>query len=73
MHLPEIARYVADWGRDGDLGVVAAWAGQSVGAAWLRVWRRKDKGDSYIDDDTPELSIAMLPAWRGQGKASAAG
>ena len=70
VRLPEIARYVAGWGREGDLGVVASEVGQPVGAAWLRVWRGKDKGYGYIDDDTPELSIAMLPAWRGQGIGS---
>ena len=69
VHLPEIARYVEGWGRDGDLGVIAIdrATGLPVGAAWLRLWPGDDKGYGYIDDETPELSISVVPDWRGRG------
>lgn len=66
---PEIARYVRAWGRAGDSGFVALDANsqQPIGAAWLRLFSDADKGFGYVDEDTPELSIAVLPGQRGRG------
>ena len=65
---PELARYVNGWGRAGDLGLIAVdERSKPVGAAWIRIWLGPEKGYGYIDDDTPELSIAVLPAHRGRG------
>lgn len=66
---PEIARYVGGWGRPGDLGFLAVdgAAARPVGAAWLRLMNRTAPGYGYIDDETPELSIAVLPEHRGRG------
>jgi ribosomal protein S18 acetylase RimI-like enzyme len=67
-----LAQYVTGWGRAGDLGFVAETAdGQPIGAAWVRLLI-EDKGSaSYYDDQTPELAIAVLPAWSGQGVGTA--
>jgi GNAT superfamily N-acetyltransferase len=70
VRLPEIGRYVSGWGRPGDRGVVAVIADQPVGAAWLRLWMNGDRGFGYVDDQTPELSIAVLPEFRGCGVGS---
>ena len=69
IHLPELARYVQDWGREGDCGFLASDAKteQPIGAVWLRLLTGENKGYGYVDDDTPELSIAVLPDYRGQG------
>lgn len=67
---PDIAQYVRDWGqRPGDMGVVAVdpAADKPVGAAWLRLFGKTNPGYGYVDDATPELSIAILPEYRGQG------
>ncbi|NJK64878.1 MAG: GNAT family N-acetyltransferase, partial [Synechococcaceae cyanobacterium SM2_3_1] len=40
---------------------------QPVGAVWLRLMVGENKGYGYIDDNTPELYIAILPEYRGQG------
>jgi ribosomal protein S18 acetylase RimI-like enzyme len=64
---PQLARYVAEWGRSGDLGWIANWGKTSIGAAWLRLWLGEDKGFGYISDEIPELALAVLPDYRGQG------
>jgi ribosomal protein S18 acetylase RimI-like enzyme len=63
---PFLTRYAIDWGRSGDLGVVAELAEQPIGAAWLRLWSA-DRGFGYIDDAIPELAMAVAPNYRGQG------
>jgi GNAT superfamily N-acetyltransferase len=66
---PEIARYVKGWGRAGDFGLAAVDEDsmEPLGAAWLRLWTEEEKGYGYVDNRTPELSAAILPAYRGQG------
>lgn len=66
---PELAKYVQHWGQPGDMGCIAVSAPQAIamGAAWLRLFTRDNAGYGYIDDDTPELSIAVLSEFRGQG------
>lgn len=73
LNRPDIARYVKDWGRAGDLGFVASDAGSSkpVGAVWIRSSKEDDKGFAYIDEETPELGIVLLPEYRGQGIGTA--
>lgn len=62
------ARYVEGWGRDGDLGFLATSPdGEPLGAAWLRMLRGENAGYGYVDDETPELAIAVLPEVRGDG------
>ncbi|MEO1148122.1 MAG: N-acetyltransferase [Cyanobacteria bacterium J06638_22] len=69
VQLPELARYVQGWGREGDCGVLAsnATTDQPIGAVWLRSLVGENKGYGYVDDETVELSIAVLPTYRGQG------
>jgi GNAT superfamily N-acetyltransferase len=68
LRSPAIARYVEGWGtRDGDEGYVALVAGSPVGAAWMRRFSASDPGYGFVDDQTPELSVAVLPEYRGHG------
>jgi ribosomal protein S18 acetylase RimI-like enzyme len=66
---PDLAKYVKDWGRVGDSGVVAieSSTSQPIGAAWLRLLSGEARGYGYVDDQTPELAIAVLPGYTGQG------
>jgi ribosomal protein S18 acetylase RimI-like enzyme len=69
IYLPELARYVQKWGSDGDCGfmILDSLTEKSVGAVWLRLLIGNNKGYGYVDDDTPELGIAVFPEYRGQG------
>ncbi len=67
---PKLAKYVENWGsKEGDRGVIAILADSQtcIGAAWLRMFKSHNPGYGYVDDYTPELSIAVLPEYRGQG------
>jgi ribosomal protein S18 acetylase RimI-like enzyme len=64
---PEIGRYVEGWGRLHDQGVIAVNGNVGLGAAWLRLLTGIRAGFGYVDDQTPELSIALLPEYRRQG------
>jgi [ribosomal protein S18]-alanine N-acetyltransferase len=64
VDLPEIAAYIENFGqRAGDVGGVAQVNGVPVGAAWARLLH----GYGYVEAHTPELSIALLPDYRGMG------
>ena len=63
-------RYVERWGRPGDTALVAIQDFQPVGAAWYRLFRADNAGYGFIDEETPELSIAVVPSRRGSGLGS---
>ncbi len=69
LDAPDIAHYLTDFGgRPGDdaqLCVDAA--GNPIGAAWLRRWTSDDPGYGYVDDEIPEVGMAVMTAWRGRG------
>jgi ribosomal protein S18 acetylase RimI-like enzyme len=62
-----LSRYVDNWGRPGDLALIAHETGNRVGAAWLRVFSPEEPGYGFVDDTTPELSIAVVPSRRRHG------
>ena len=72
VYEPALARLVEGFGmRAGDAGWVAlAGDGSPSGAAWVRRLTADAPGFGYIDDVTPELSIAVVDTHRGQGVGS---
>jgi ribosomal protein S18 acetylase RimI-like enzyme len=42
-------------------------AGSPIGAAWVRRYSIDNPAYGYVDDDTPELSIAVVATHRGMG------
>ena len=64
---PPLSRYVDGWGRPGDRAVIAIDHFQPVGAAWYRLFKETNPGFGFIDGQTPELAIAVVPSRRGRG------
>jgi ribosomal protein S18 acetylase RimI-like enzyme len=62
-----VSRYVRGWGRPGDTAVIALAGGFPVGAAWYRLFTREEPGYGFVDAETPELAIAVVPSKRGHG------
>ena len=61
------ARYAKGWGRPGDTVLIAVDDAFPVGAAWYRLFRRDQPGYGFVDEETPELAIAVVPSRRGRG------
>ncbi len=66
-----VALYVKGWGRPGDTALIAVEDGFPVGAAWYRLFRRDQPGYGFVDEETPELAIAVVPSRRGRGLGEA--
>jgi GNAT superfamily N-acetyltransferase len=47
--------------------VIALENGFPVGAAWFRVFGGDEPGYGFVDEQTPELAIAVVPSKRGHG------
>ena len=62
-----VSRYWEGWGRPGDRLLVAIDGFQPVGAAWYRLFKSAAPGYGFVDDETPELTIAVVPSRRGRG------
>lgn len=65
----ELTRYWQDWGRQGDLGLVAESdsVGYPISSAWVRLFSREEAGADYVGEDIPELAIGTIPSARGLG------
>ena len=66
-----VLRYVKGWGRPGDASVIAVEGASRVGAAWHRLFPATEPGYGFIDESTPELTMAVVPSRRGQGTGAA--
>ena len=64
-------QYVKGWGRPGDTALIAVDDGFPVGAGWYRLFRREQPGYGFVDEETPELAIAVVPSRRGRGLGDA--
>ena len=68
---PKVVRYHEGWGRAGDLALVAEDEGRPVGCVRYRLFTEDEHGEGFVDDETPELAIAVADGHRGQGVGAA--
>ena len=63
-----IEKYLKNWGGVHDHALVALdGEGNPVGAVWIRLLNHENAGYGFIDDDTPELGMAIMSEHRGRG------
>jgi GNAT superfamily N-acetyltransferase len=62
-----ISCYIDNWGRRGDTALVAMDSGHSVGAGWYRLFSDAAHGYGYLDGQTPELTVVVVPSRQGEG------
>ena len=62
-----VYRYVQNWGRPGDAGVIVSDGPNAYGAAWYRLFPSSAPGFGFVDEATPEVTIAVVPSQRGRG------
>ena len=75
INQPELNKYFIDWGRPGDLAYVAetSLTSKLIGCIWGRLFTLTNKGYGFIDEQTPELSVALSVNYRNQGIGTALG
>src|SRR5207237_9259564 len=62
-----IGRYIDGWGRPGDTALLAVEGGHRIGAGWFRLFREAAPGYGFVDDQTPELTVVVVPSRQGEG------
>lgn len=69
---PNLRKYYDGWGRRGDFALLAKNDDdQAMGAVWYRIFDSKNKGYGFVDEDIPELGIAVSEEYRGKGVGTA--
>jgi ribosomal protein S18 acetylase RimI-like enzyme len=63
---PSARMLVQGWGDSSDVGVVAVVDGKDAGACWMRLLPER-QGLAYVDDETPQLGIALEPEFQRRG------
>ena len=64
---PQLARYVANWGRDGDFCALAREGAAAIGACWARIFSLEEHGYGWISAEIPEISLAVREEHQGSG------
>lgn len=60
----------ANW--RGDTGLIAIDdRGNSIGAAWFRLIQKDEPGFGFINENTPEISVAVVEEYRARGVGTA--
>jgi GNAT superfamily N-acetyltransferase len=67
---PQVAPFHEAWGRPGDTALVAD-DGSPLGLAWYRFFTQAEHGQGFVDEETPELAVAVVAGRRGEGIGTA--
>ncbi len=72
LDAPEINKYISGWKKTDDAGFIAEIEGKALGAAWARLFENADAGGyGFVDNETPELCLAIYEEYRGMGVGTA--
>jgi len=71
LRLPQLTMFYKGWGRDGDMALVAEDEGRRLGLAWYRFFTDAVHGEGFVDEETPELAVAVVEGHRGSGIGTA--
>ena len=61
LQLPQLTIFHQGWGRPGDTALVAEEDGRLLGLAWYRFFTEAVHGEGYVDEQTPEVAVAVAP------------
>jgi ribosomal protein S18 acetylase RimI-like enzyme len=64
---PQVVVFHEGWGRPGDTALVAELAREKLGLVWYRLFTEESHGEGFVDEQTPELAIAVAEDFRGRG------
>jgi len=67
VHEPHLAKYIENFGRRGDFAFVLLDENVLVGAIWARLFAKSEKSYGFVDEETPEFSIAIREQLRNRG------
>jgi ribosomal protein S18 acetylase RimI-like enzyme len=62
-----VAAHLEGWQRSEDFGFIAERDAEAVGAAWARQFSPDEQPAFYVDGRTPEVTIGVSGAARGEG------
>ena len=65
---PDLSKYIDNWGTlPNDLALVAVINNELIGAIWGRTFSSHKAGYGFIDENIPEISMAIKEKFRNQG------
>ena len=65
---PDISKYIDNWGTlPNDLALVAVINNELIGTIWGRTFSKSNAGYGFIDENTPEISMAVKGKFRNRG------
>ena len=65
---PHLAHYWHVFPDRGDYGFVALEDGEIAGVVWVKYFSADEAGYGFVRSDVPELSVCVLPGYRGAGR-----
>lgn len=67
VNTPQFLKYCENFGQKGDFSFVLTDENVLVGAVWTRTFSEEEAGYGFVDEETPELSIAIKEKYRDHG------
>ncbi len=64
---PELSKYINDWDKKRDYGLIININKKPGGAAWIRKFSKYNAGYGFINEEIPELAMALKKEYRNKG------